>query len=233
MSRRLALRGLRADERGFTLVEVIVSTLIDAVVVSLVASAIFAFAVVQQGFQTTASNTSVSSVVATVWGSSVQSATKISVTDTGSATFSEPAANATCSEKTFAFVAATGAVQLQMLLKSFSGPPDPTDGGCTGVAGSTSAAVLDGDASGNDSMTFASVSGRGMTFSSGALTLDTTAQPAGVSAAAWASTIIGSATAHFTVNASTKTPKSVSIVQLATGQTVVPPADATSTLVTS
>ena len=233
MSARVPVRRLLADERGFTLVEVIVSTLIDAVVVSLVASAIFAFAVVQQGFQTTASNTATSSVIATIWDASVQSATKISATDAGSATFSEPAANATCSEKTFAFVTVAGGRKLQVSTKNFPGPPSATDGGCAGTAGSTSVAVLDGDASGNDSMTFESASGRGMTFSSGTLTLDAGAAPAGVSPGAWASTVVGLATVNFTVNASTKHPKSVAIAQLATGQTVTLPADAASTWTTS
>jgi hypothetical protein len=130
-------------------------------------------------------------------------------------------------------VTVAGGRHRQVITKGFSGPPDPTDGGCTGVAGSTSAAVLVGDASGNDSMTFTSISGRGMTFSSGALTLDTGAAPAGVSPGAWASTVVGLATVNFTTNASTKHPKSVAIAQMATGQTVTLPADAASTWATS
>ena len=232
MSRRRTLRALWADESGFSLPEVIVGTIVEAVVVGLVATATFTFAVVNEAFQVQASNSSTSAVVATMWSSTVAGATKISVTDSGSATFSGPATAGTCAEKRFAFVATAGDVQFQMLSKSFSGPPDATDGGCTGTAGSTSVAVLVGDASSGDSMTFRSIAGRGMTFSSGALTLDATAQPAAVTATAWASTIIGSATARFTVNSSTKTPKAVAVTQLATGQTVAPAADGVSTWVT-
>lgn len=226
MSRRGVLR---ADEGGFTLVEVIVGTMIEAVVVSLVATAVFAFAVVNQGFQVQASNSSTSAVAATTWREKVAAATEISVTDSAAATFSGPAAGGTCAEKKIAFVTVGNVRELQLTTTPFTGGVDSTTGACTGTAGAAAVAVLDGDAGAGDQMVFRSLAGRGMAYSGGTLTLDAGAPPVGVSAGAWASTIVGAAELDLTVNASSGHPATVAVSQLATGHTVIPPADAAST----
>lgn len=228
MSRRAVLRRLWADEAGFSLPEVIAGTIVEAVVVSLVATAVFAFAVVDQGFQIQASNSSTAAVVATTWGETVAGATDIEVTDSSAATFSGPAVGGTCAEKRIAFVT-VGARRLQLTTTPFTGAPDSITGACTGTAGAAAVAVLDGDAGVGDAMVFRSIAGRGMRFVGGTLTLDAGPAPAGVSAGAWASTIIGAAELDVTTNASSGHPAAVTISQLATGQTVIPPADAAST----
>lgn len=221
------LQELRANQDGFALPEVIMSVIINAVCLTVIATAVATFLALQGNIEKGALASGEMTLSDSAWRSDVQDATVIGVTDAHQVSFTVPNPDSTCRQSTWTVQVSAAKTIIVRSIVNFPAV-DPGTSACTGAPAPAIIQTVIRDASTNSGFTFKNRSGRGLTFVAGSATAAADTAPAGVSAARWNELLTGAATLDATGSASDPAPVRILISQVAASVFTPTPAASTS-----
>lgn len=226
------MRAFFRDERGFTVVDAVVGTIVSAVLLALISSAMISFLTAQSGIVAASGRTSAVAIADIAWRRDVQSAVSTQNPSTTHVEFVAPeAGDDECRLATWTVVPSGSAFTVTVTNQMYSSLVGTQ---CAGSAGASSTRTVITDAGSDAAFSYTNLGGRQLSFVDSLPVLGNGAQPATVTDSAWASELVGTATLTASVYASSTDSVSVRLVQFTSSLLrLSPPAIVPSELVSS
>jgi Tfp pilus assembly protein PilV len=206
---------LRNDD-GFSLPEVLISVMVNAACMAIIAASLVTFSVLQQQVAFRTASTNDTAVIEAQWRKSGQSATDVRAVSDTEVTFTRPSTDGDgCARVTFMLTPAGTTRELAVTRELFPGAPDATTGECTGTPGERMLIAQSADVGVTASFQYRTAVGRPTTFAGGEQApVGAGVQPADITTAAWESETLGSASITLNLGSLSGSTRSSRVVQI-------------------